>query len=76
MLHVRQGITDRSSTCVANSVVAEAQRLQRVVLAVNRTNTNEYIAPISKTMKIKYRKFSGGAVVTYVKALARAVPLR
>jgi hypothetical protein len=37
---VRQGATDRGSTSVANLVVVEPQRLQRLVLAAKKTRTH------------------------------------
>ena len=37
---VRQGATDRDSARIANPVVVEHQRLQRLVLAANRTQTH------------------------------------
>ncbi len=54
-LHVRQGITDRGSASITNSVVVEPQRLQRLVLAASQTQTYLDNGPLS-IRKIRWRQ--------------------
>ncbi len=72
-LYVRECIADRGSASITNLVRWKVQYLQRLVLTVNQNHTHFVNGPLSETKCIKCRKISGGVIVSYIKASARAV---